>query len=186
MFIKKDENEYLPPPVLIDNSITLNNYEDVYVLRHTRYEFELLAHHASGGICHTHAKAIDWVINEPFIRDDNSTAAKIIYAPEPKYWKQLVREKTEYECPYPCKVIIRATLTADGKMTNFSFLDFYSQERLADIHDAEFVKYDRCVQSSLDAAKRIRFEPATKNGNPISQKVSIFYDSEGWKDEVKK
>jgi hypothetical protein len=36
-----------------------------------------------------------------------------------------------------------------------------------------------CREGVLAAAKKIRFEPAMKDGQPVTQHVTIFYDSWG-------
>lgn len=182
-FKKEDEEVFLPPPVSVDN-LTYSRRSGRDWSKFTRFEEELLGRYAMGSVCKTYAKRVGWIMNEPVVNVRNFRMAKITHTPQPafseqieqEHWEKVWQGLNESICAFQCQVMVRATLNANGEVTNLSFVDLFNAGNLPMKWQTAYVK---CVESSLEAAKQIRFKPATKYGKPVSQNVAIIYDSWG-------
>ena len=135
----------------------------------TRNEYEALNWHSSIGLCHAHAKAIDVI--ETVTDRRATTKAKILYMPEPSNWEK------QHPCTR-CLVMLRATLDASGKVSNIvpMYIDSHAEAVDASVE---------CKKDVLASVEQIRFEPAMKNGKPVSQLVTFIYDKWGRGVEVR-
>ena len=79
--------------------------------------------------------------------------AKITHRPEPTYPARLRRKRLNGE------VELRMVLRPDGRVTDIEILE--------STHEA-------FSEASITAAKKFRFEPATKGGCPVAQAVIII------------
>ena len=79
--------------------------------------------------------------------------AKLIHRPEPFYPERMRRKRKRGS------VKLRAVLRPDGAVTDIEILE---------TSDAAI------IETSIEAAKRIRFEPALKDGCPVAQSVILI------------
>lgn len=85
-------------------------------------------------------------------------SAKITYLPQPSYWH---KEKFEWEYSCPVK-ILRVTLSSTGAVT--------------DIEPSSLLKCtDERMTGIVEAARKIQFDPAMRDEQPVSQRISILY-----------
>ena len=84
-----------------------------------------------------------------------TTKARILRRPEPMYTERARRSQTRGT------VLLRMVLGADGKVNHI-----VAVRRLP----------DGLTESAIEAARRIKFVPATKDGRPVSQYVTIQYN----------
>jgi hypothetical protein len=85
--------------------------------------------------------------------------AELLSVPEPRFWEEEKKRRTYGQ---ECTVILRARLDLSGQVTTVEKGpdDYHSCVNLDDI---------------VDAGKRITFRPAMRDGNPITQTLSILY-----------
>ena len=139
-------------------------------------ESEKLLRHSIGGLCYSHGNATE--VFETIADSRITTKAKILYLPEPSSWEK------QHPCSQ-CLALMRATLDASGKVTNvepkytrsLKYID--SDVQVAVNADAQ------CKGDVLKAVAQIRFEPAMKDGEPVSQLVTIIYDKWGQKTQLR-
>lgn len=129
----------------------------------TYNELEAMVRHLSVGLCHSHGKSVDVV--ETIADFQPTTKAKILYLPEPGSWEK------QDPCA-ECLVMLRLTLNASGKVTNIVQMPM-------SLHEDVGVDRSQCKKDVLAAVNQIRFEPAMRNGRPVSQLVTIIYDKWG-------
>jgi hypothetical protein len=128
----------------------------------TRDELEAKINHLRGGLCYSNGKAVD--IIETAADNRLTTKAKILYIPKPGSWEK------EDPCTR-CLVMVRVTLSASGKATKSAPVYISSRTGVGDD--------EHCMKNVLASIEQIRFEPAMKNGRPMSQLVTIIYDKWG-------
>jgi hypothetical protein len=88
-----------------------------------------------------------------------SQDAEILSVPTPRFWQDEARNWTHGQ---ECTVILRVKLDSAGGVTDV--------EKGPD-------HYHNCaeIDQIVEAARQIRFRPATRNGDLIAQRVSILY-----------
>ena len=84
-----------------------------------------------------------------------SRRAVITYRPEPNFTEEARRKNVTGT------VRLRAVLTASGQVTNISVLKGLP---------------DGLTERAIEAARRIRFTPAQKNGRAVSQWIVVEYN----------
>ncbi|HEY8226350.1 MAG TPA: hypothetical protein VIG25_13805 [Pyrinomonadaceae bacterium] len=95
----------------------------------------------------------DTIDDQPVTQD-----AKIISIPRPRFW----RDEEGHWGSSSCNAMVRVNLDSSGTVSKVETVPGYS---------------DACLYTEdiLDAAKQIQFQPALRNDEPISQRISIFY-----------
>jgi len=73
--------------------------------------------------------------------------------------------------------VLRAVFAADGRVTNVHFVKAIPKDLPKD--SVKFLK-----QRSIEAAKQIKFTPATKGGRPVSMYVQLEYNFGGAEEET--
>jgi tetratricopeptide (TPR) repeat protein len=86
---------------------------------------------------------------------DVTTKARLISKPEPRYTEEARRNQTTGT------VILRVVFAADGKVKHIVVIQ---------------VLPDGLTWRSIDAAKKIKFIPATLNGRPVSMFIQLEYN----------
>jgi TonB family protein len=84
-----------------------------------------------------------------------STKALLIKKPQPSYTKEARKNQVSGT------VVIRCVFTSKGKVTNIHVISGLP---------------DGLTERALDAARKIRFTPATKNGHPVSMWMELEYN----------
>ena len=84
--------------------------------------------------------------------------AIISYVPRPLFWS----DERSNDLSLDCNALVRVDLDASGSVSNAGVVSGYGNKcpYLGDI---------------LDAAKQISFRPALRNGDPVSQRLSLMY-----------
>src|SRR5262249_25952545 len=82
--------------------------------------------------------------------------------PEPA-WPKSIKKKLE------CTIVLRAVFSADAHVTNIRFIEM-RPESLADLSEAEVKELKK---ASIQAARKIKFIPATKDGHPVSMWIQL-------------
>ena len=84
--------------------------------------------------------------------------AEILIIPRPSFWHDERRPSQELDC----NVIVRVELGSSGRVSNVESVSGYADKcpRLSDV---------------LAAASHISFRPATRDGIPVTQRMSIMY-----------
>ncbi|OLE53954.1 MAG: hypothetical protein AUG51_10880 [Acidobacteria bacterium 13_1_20CM_3_53_8] len=138
-----------------DNYVPLDNPPNPLGL--TIDDEELFFHHMDFNL--PLIKSISYT--EPKSIDGKCVAqsAKLLYLPQPSYW-QGRNLNHEHACS---NVILRLTLSASGEVTDIEPLPILN---CSNKHTSEVI----------EAARRIRFMPALRDGQPVSERVSILYN----------
>jgi len=71
-----------------------------------------------------------------------------------------------------CTIVLRAIFTKDGKVTNISFIEAV-QEKPSGVSEKDIKKM---TKRSIEAARKIRFVPAMKDGHPVSMWMQLEYN----------
>jgi len=100
----------------------------------------------------------------------DSTRARIFSKPQPGFPKELSTLPKG-------TVVLRAVFAADGRVTNVHFVKAIPKDLPKDT--VKFLK-----QRSIEAAKQIKFTPATKGGRPVSMYVQLEYNFGGAEEET--
>ena len=93
---------------------------------------------------------------------EQSRKAKIIAKPEPKFFK-------DQSINLEGAIVLTAILGANGKVSDVKFVRVVPGDLPKDW-------IEKIKKSSIDAAKKIKFEPAMRNGKPVSVKVQLEYN----------
>ena len=97
-------------------------------------------------------------------RADNEQPKVLIKSkPEPHYPEEARKEKVE------ATIVLRAIFTSSGKVTNIKFVKVIPTDVSRDL--VKDLK-KRCIE----AARQIKFEPATRDGHPVSMYVELEYN----------
>jgi len=99
---------------------------------------------------------------------DSYKHARILSKPDPEFPREASTE-------YRITIKLQATFSRDGKVTNIEFL------RADPDTPKEILKSFK--RSSIAAAKRIKFIPATRDGRPVSRSMLLEYNFEPRKKE---
>jgi hypothetical protein len=95
----------------------------------------------------------------------NGTARlKIESKPEPE-WPKLDTDET-------CTIVLRAVFNSEGKVTNISFIAT-DPKKPKGFSDKDI---KTLTKRSIEAARKIRFVPATKDGHPVSMWMQLEYN----------
>jgi hypothetical protein len=81
----------------------------------------------------------------------------ILSIPQPNYWHQGANHK------FCLGAMVYVTFSASGKVTDVEPLPLFKNCS------------DECLEDVVDAASQIRFIPATKNGQAVSEHATIMY-----------
>jgi hypothetical protein len=98
---------------------------------------------------------------EPVTRD-----ASITSLPSPRFWS---REVTEGQPPDHCNAMLRVTLGSSGKVTDVTVLPGSEWGPTSRFGEASI------LDDLMTAARGIRFEPAMRGGQPVSQQITVLY-----------
>jgi len=103
----------------------------------------------------------------------SKTRLKVEAKPDPK-WPKLATDGT-------CTIVLRAVFTKDGKVTNITFVKTVPE------HPRDFSKetITLLTKRSIEAAKKIRFVPATDDGKPVSMWMQLEYNFSPQRSETK-
>ena len=92
--------------------------------------------------------------------------ASITSLPSPRFWS---REVTAGQSPDRCNAMLRVTLGSSGKVTDVTILPGSEWGGTSN-----FVK-PPYLDDLMTAARGIRFEPAMRGGQPVSQQITVLY-----------
>ena len=92
-----------------------------------------------------------------------STKAIVRSKPAPHYPKEAREQRTE------ATIVLRAIFRASGKVTDIEFAKVRPSNVPEDI-------VQKLTNECIKAAGKIRFDPATKDGHPVSMYVQLEYN----------
>ena len=94
--------------------------------------------------------------------ESESSKAVVKSKPEPHYPKEAKKQKIE------ATIVLRAVFRSTGKVTDIKFEKAYPNNLPEDI-------LKLFTEESIKAAEKIKFEPATRDGHPVSMYVQLEY-----------
>jgi hypothetical protein len=98
---------------------------------------------------------------EPVTRD-----ASITSLPSPRFWS---REVEMGQSPTHCNAMLRVTLGSSGKVTDVTVLPGSEWSGTSNLGKTPY------LDDLMTAARGIRFEPAMRGGQPVSQQITVLY-----------
>jgi hypothetical protein len=85
--------------------------------------------------------------------------------PQPE-WPKSIKKKVD------CTIVLRAVFRSDGKVTNIHFVEARPSE--PDVFSEAEIQ--AIVDRAIEAANKITFKPATKDGRPVSMWMELEYN----------
>lgn len=88
--------------------------------------------------------------------------------PEPSWPKSISGDGS-------CTIVLRAVFASNGKVTNIHFTEArQDREHLFSEEDLKLL-----IERAIEAAKQIKFVPATRDGRPVSMWMELQYNFDG-------